>query len=241
MTAFRDVYLPANRKYRILDIGSKAHDAQDSYRPLFGGPHYEYIGLDLESGPNVDIVPRSAYSWAELESCSFDAVISGQVFEHNPFFWITMAEIARVLRPDGLVCIIAPSSGPVHRYPQDCWRFYPDAAAAMFSYVGIELIESYVEASGLKGVSGMEWADMFAVGRRPLTIDMHRLAAIVELTPAAPFNSTPARQDEAIRRYEELVRLTYPRWLLHKLTVSLRRAGAIPVRVIRKRLVEWRR
>ena len=33
---------------------------------------------------------------------------------------------SRVLVPGGLACIIAPGAQGVHRFPVDCWRFYPD-------------------------------------------------------------------------------------------------------------------
>ena len=131
MQALRDVYLaPGGDRVRILDVGSRVIEQDDSYKGLFPEASYSYTGLDVEAGTNVDVVVANPYRWDELASESFDVVISGQVLEHNPYFWITLAEIARVLVPGGLVCLIAPSTGDVHRYPLDCWRFYPDSAAA---------------------------------------------------------------------------------------------------------------
>jgi SAM-dependent methyltransferase len=123
MTVFRDRYLSERVKepLRILDVGSQ--DVNGSYRPIFSEPLWSYTGLDMTAGPNVDIVLRTPYVWNEVAGESADVVISGQAFEHIQYFWITMLEIARVLRPGGLCCILAPSSGPEHRYPLDCWRF----------------------------------------------------------------------------------------------------------------------
>ena len=109
---------------------------------LFAPPAFEYVGLDLADGPNVDLVPPDPYRWDSLGRESFDLVISGQAFEHNPYFWITAAEIARVLVEGGLTVIIAPSRGPVHRHPFDCWRFSPDSWSVLCQYVGLELLES---------------------------------------------------------------------------------------------------
>ena len=39
-------------------------------------------------------------------------VVSGQTFEHIEYIWVTIVEIARVLRTGGLACLIAPGSGP---------------------------------------------------------------------------------------------------------------------------------
>ncbi|MDG0975182.1 MAG: hypothetical protein P8O21_01640, partial [Ilumatobacter sp.] len=59
MSAFVDVCLAAHRDARldILDFGSQVVDSQgQSYRPLFDAPAWQYKGLDIEEGHNVDIV-----------------------------------------------------------------------------------------------------------------------------------------------------------------------------------------
>jgi SAM-dependent methyltransferase len=129
MTGFRDRYLSKRAKepLRILDVGSQ--DVNGSYRQIFSDPPWAYTGLDMAAGNNVDIVLRTPYVWHEVVSESADVVISGQAFEHIQYFWITMLEIARALKVGGICCILAPSSGPEHRYPVDCWRFYPDASS----------------------------------------------------------------------------------------------------------------
>lgn len=50
-----------------------------------------------------------------------------------------------VTNPNGRLCLIAPSSGPEHRYPVDCWRFYPDGLRALARYAGLEPIECYAQ------------------------------------------------------------------------------------------------
>jgi hypothetical protein len=37
----------------------------------------------------------------------------------------------RVLKPEGLFYLNVPSNGAFHRYPVDCWRFYPDSGRAL--------------------------------------------------------------------------------------------------------------
>ena len=94
--------------------------------------------MDLSEGENVDLVLSDPYSWSEIRSSSVDVFVSGQAFEHIEFFWQTMLEIARALKPGGLCCIIAPSGGPEHKYPLDCWRFYPDGFRALARYAGLD-------------------------------------------------------------------------------------------------------
>ncbi len=133
--------LPAGGKRRVVDFGSQ--DLNGSYRRFFDEAHWEYIGIDMAAGKNVDLVLTDPYKWDALASESVDCVISGQAFEHTEFFWLSMAEIARIMRPGAICCLIAPSSGPEHRFPVDCWRFYPDGMAALARYVGLTCLEVY--------------------------------------------------------------------------------------------------
>lgn len=159
----------ASRRLRILDVGSKSYEGHAAYRLLFDGIEVDYVGLDLESGPGVDIVPAQPFVWQELANEAFDVCLCGQVFEHNPMFWITFAEIARVLKPSGLAMVIAPGRGAVHRYPVDCWRFYPDAWHSLCSYTGLELVETFFEDRGnRRREPSLMWCDSCVIAKKPV-------------------------------------------------------------------------
>lgn len=145
MNMFITHYLPeSERKRSVLDIGSMDVDSwtPGSYRPLFDSEKFAYSGLDIEPGKNVDIVVKDIYRWVEVKTDSYDIVISGQAFEHIPFFWLTLSEMARVLKKDGLMCIIAPRTWQEHRYPVDCYRFLRDGMASLAEYIGFELLHA---------------------------------------------------------------------------------------------------
>lgn len=141
MQWFKESYLDelSEEKLHILDVGS--YDVCGSYNPLFTGGNWEYRGLDIEKGPNVDIVAEDNYAWP-IEDQTFDVVVSGQAFEHVEFVWKTMAEIERVLKPGGMCCIIAPSTGLEHRYPVDCYRFYTDGLVALAKSVNMDVLHA---------------------------------------------------------------------------------------------------
>ena len=168
MLAFRKKYLEGkkNEPLLILDLGSL--DVNGSYRGYFEVSPWTYRGIDMAAGKNVDIVLQDPYDWREIRSGSADVVVSGQAFEHIEFFWLTMLEIARVLKPEGLCCLIAPSGGPEHRYPVDCWRFYPDGFAALARFASLEVSEVYSQ-NGTTGYSdGSDlWQDTVLVCRKP--------------------------------------------------------------------------
>jgi SAM-dependent methyltransferase len=170
MIAFRRKYLEDRREESllILDLGSL--DVNGSYREYFDISPWTYRGIDTVSGNNVDIVLSNPYNWREIESNLADVLISGQAFEHIEFFWITMLEIARVLKPGGLCCIIAPSGGFEHRYPVDCWRFYPDgfSALARFARLTVREVSTQRALDAQYTDTSNEWRDTMLVCRKPI-------------------------------------------------------------------------
>jgi SAM-dependent methyltransferase len=167
MGKFRDKYLSeqVNKPLNILDLGSTEMGA--CYRPIFADRGWNYIGADLQPGPNVSLVIEKPYQWQEVKSNSIDVLISGQVLEHVEYFWITALEISRVLKPGGLACIIAPSSGPEHRYPVDCWRFYPDGMRAVAKFGRLECLEVRTDWDNSGDPGSDFWHDTVLVARKP--------------------------------------------------------------------------
>lgn len=138
MKRLADTYLGGRTPGTVYDLGSLSIGG--SYRPIFAELGWQYRGIDIEAGPNVDIVLADPYV-LPLADASSELVISGQAFEHIEFFWLTFKEMARVLAPGGLIFLIAPSRGHEHRYPVDCWRFYPDGYRALAKWGGLDMVE----------------------------------------------------------------------------------------------------
>ena len=133
MEKFKDKYLDENSILDILDIGSfDSNEKPFNYGLLFDEKNWNYCGMDIREGPNVDLVVSDIYNWIEIDDESYDVVISGQVFEHMEYFWKAIVEIERILKPGGFCCVIAPSTGPVHRNPLPSCR---TEAAALLSGV----------------------------------------------------------------------------------------------------------
>lgn len=168
MARFRRDYLDGRKHERltIYDIGSQ--DINGSYRPLFSEPTWRYVGVDMSSGKNVDLVLKNAYYWQEIRAGSADVIVSGQTFEHTEFFWETTAQIARALKIGGICCILAPSAGPEHQYPVDCWRVYPDGFRAVARYAGLEVLEATTQWEDLPQYDSEsnKWHDSMLVARK---------------------------------------------------------------------------
>jgi len=172
MEWFRDNYADKmdENPIKIADIGSKTALGQtDTYRSLFPRPKYEYMGIDMEKGSNVDLAISFPYSWNELRKDRFDIAISGQAFEHMEFPWIAMREMARIVRPGGLVCVIAPSMAPLHRYPVHCQNYFSDGMIALARYACLKALHASTNLA--PPGSSSEWyyhdADSMLVAEKP--------------------------------------------------------------------------
>lgn len=163
MEWFKNTYLNVNNKLRILDIGSLDDKGNYNYSDIFDEKNWKYVGLDTKEGNNVDIVITDIYNWFEIEDNSYDVIISGQLFEHLEFFWLTMIQIERVLKPGGKICIIVPSAG--HKHDGDrlnCYRFHEDGLKAMAKYVDLEIIHASVD----NRPEAKPWLDACLVARK---------------------------------------------------------------------------
>jgi SAM-dependent methyltransferase len=140
---------------RILDIG--AQDINGTYRDVVG--QREYVGADIQAGPGVDVVMTDPYT-LPFENGEFGAVISGQTLEHCRDPHRLVGEMARVLAPGGIMVLIAPTRGPEHRAPVDCWRMLPDAMTVLGEDAGLEVIE-------ISLANEAPWFDLRGAYRRP--------------------------------------------------------------------------
>lgn len=144
LTCTRD-YMDPTRHYTVLDVGSRVVDNQKvSHRTLFEPFDHTYVGIDVTAGLNVDRVMEMPYTFP-VEDSFADIIISGQVFEHIPYFWITFVEMARVLKPGGYIFLSAPSRGHVHSPPFDCWRFYQDGYKTLGVFTGLKICRHFTD------------------------------------------------------------------------------------------------
>jgi hypothetical protein len=81
-----------------------------------------------------------------------------------------MSEIARVLKKDGLLCIIAPNGFKEHRYPVDCYRFFSDGMVALAKYVSLEPLHADTNCApetDFDNWYSKKYADSVLVAKKP--------------------------------------------------------------------------
>ena len=131
---------------QVLEQGAGGSD----YKNLFVEKNFAYLDYDITVGKEDSRLP-----WNDD---TFDVVISNSVYEHDTMFWLSFNEQLRVLKPDGLLLITAPSNGPFHRYPTDCWRFYPDAGTALVRWAQLS---GHKQAALLESFTGEKHQDVW--------------------------------------------------------------------------------
>ena len=124
---FFETYVKSLNSVTIVDVGSM--DVNGSLKEVIP-KNSKYIGVDFAEGKGVDKVLKDPYN-LPFENNSVDVVVSSSCLEHSELFWLSFIEIIRILKPNGLFYLNAPSNGAFHRYPVDCWRFYPDSGKAL--------------------------------------------------------------------------------------------------------------
>lgn len=142
----------------ILEVGALQVDEQQeliNLRTLF--PGREYVGADIRPGVGVDVV--ADVEQLPFEDESFGSVIALSTLEHVSRFWKGLEEIQRVLRPDGVLMLATPFYFHIHDYPNDYWRFTPEAYKFLLDDYPVKLIGTHGPATRPANVWAVAWRD----------------------------------------------------------------------------------
>lgn len=97
------------RPRRALEVGGLMGAKSLLRCPGLGGAERFCLNLrPLPSQRGITAVEGNANDMAMFEDGSFDLVLSNATLEHDKHFWLSVAEMHRVLAPGGLLVIGAP-------------------------------------------------------------------------------------------------------------------------------------
>jgi SAM-dependent methyltransferase len=128
----------------VLDLGCGAGDSVDLFRSL--EPNVRWTGADLERSPEVDQRTRSDADFVSFDGAhlpfadsSFDLIYCKQVLEHVVRPRPLLADVARVLRPDGW---LAGSTSHLEAFhSRSVWNYTPYGLMVLFEEAGLALVE----------------------------------------------------------------------------------------------------
>lgn len=144
MKYFADKYVDKANKLSVLDIGSKQYNNQCTYRELFVSYSCKYTGMDIVSGPNVDVVGYENINKVH------DIVVSGQVLEHVKHPWEVLKSWTGYFKL--YICIIVPNRLKAHAYPIDTYRYLTDGLIDLFEYADIVPLEVFMKGRDTIGI-----------------------------------------------------------------------------------------
>jgi SAM-dependent methyltransferase len=160
------------RPKRVLEVGGYVDERSLLHAPELAGAErfcINLVGQPEDTG--IRHVVGSSNDMHMFKDDSFDIVLSNAVHEHDRKFWLSIAEMQRVLRPGGLMVVCVPGfvRGPGDRgattdtykvhYKFDYYRFSRRAVREVF-FEGMERV---------KVVKMLEPPRLIGHGFKPLT------------------------------------------------------------------------
>lgn len=124
----------------VLDVGGR--DINGTVRDLFPG---SYTVIDLEPGPNVDVV-GDVTEWDTDER--FDVVVCCEVFEHTDKWQAIIDRAGELLRPGGRLIVTAAGPGRMPHSAHDGEELRDGEWYA--NVTALELIDALADWTGVK-------------------------------------------------------------------------------------------
>jgi SAM-dependent methyltransferase len=158
--------LAPHAKGRLLDVGCGEKPYEHIFRPFVDS----YVGVEFAetySQTSASSKPGKAdfvYDGKTLpfEDDAFDTILSIQVLEHTPTPGNLLAEMARVMKADGLLILTAPFCFRLHEEPHDYYRYSPHALRFLCEEAGLD-VTHLAARGGLFSVVGHKLNSYFAL------------------------------------------------------------------------------
>lgn len=153
------------QKVRALDCGSL--NVNGTLRDLF--VESDYVGVDIMSGPNVDVV--SPIHEVPLADASFDTVVSAEMLEHDPYWSQSLQRMYALLKPGGLLVLSAAGLGRLEHgtmaHP-DAGRLYSVLPAYYRNIAPADLTQAFDGLPFTSSKIGIDkrHRDIYFVGRK---------------------------------------------------------------------------
>ncbi len=125
----------------VLSIGSSTDQdgAGKRYRDYFTAAK-SYTTSDVT--PGCDLVLDVRDMREDIYHERYDALFVSGVLEHVDDIWAAMGELRRIVRREGVLLLGVPFCQPIHRAPQDFWRFTEYSLRYLLKSFHIEDLEA---------------------------------------------------------------------------------------------------
>ena len=131
----------------VLEVGS--YDVNGTCRGFIASKGLDYLGVDIQAGPGVDLVcdmgAEPAAVQAAIGAKKFDLIVCMNVLEHTYEPIRVLDNMRRLMAPGGHLVVVTPLVWDLHNWPADYYRLNPDFYRRYASTSGLEVVpDSFV-------------------------------------------------------------------------------------------------
>ncbi|HNS27389.1 MAG TPA: methyltransferase domain-containing protein [Steroidobacteraceae bacterium] len=119
----------------VLEVGSRMHTPDAWWvvnRDLARG---QWTGIDMQPGPNVDVV-ADLHDPPDEWIGRFSGVVLSEVLEHVRNPWTALVRLRALMQPGALLIVTVPFCFPRHAFPDDFYRFTESGLRAVLEVSG---------------------------------------------------------------------------------------------------------
>jgi SAM-dependent methyltransferase len=131
---------PALRRFahgRVIDIGC----GTAPFAGVIAGQVALYHGLDRWPRSDKTVLAGDVQNMGMIGAGSYDVALLFEVLEHVPDPWQALAEINRILAPDGVLIMTVPHLSRLHDVPYDFYRYTRYGIEALMAGAGFTVVE----------------------------------------------------------------------------------------------------
>lgn len=146
----------AHVRGRLLDIGC----GDMPYQELFASRANQVDTLDREARTEGVTYLGDVQAMTMISDGSYDSAVCLSVLEHVPDPVQALQEIARILKPGGVLLLSVPHLSRLHEEPHDYFRYTRYGLRALLERTGLQVVE-LTPAGGLFSFLGHQVSTMF--------------------------------------------------------------------------------
>jgi SAM-dependent methyltransferase len=214
---------------RVIEVGSRnvngsARRFIESLRPA------EYVGVDIEAAPEVDVICDIEKLCEKFDAETFDLVVTTEVLEHVRDWRLAVFNLKRMCRPGGVVIVTTRSYGfAYHGYPFDYWRYELSDMRRLFEDCAVETLETDTRDAGvfMKARKPLSFQELQLEGHSLYSIVLDRRAKNISDADLRPGKLFRVRLRERMRRALRSLKRTFVPSARREYREAIRRWGSL--------------
>jgi SAM-dependent methyltransferase len=195
-------YIETVQSPKVLEVGCGTGNYLDAFQHMIEG---EFYGVEPSAGMRQKASAKNAAITVyagdachiPCESAMFDLVYMVDVIHHVTDYVQMFAELRRVLKPNGKLCIVTQSHEQIAKRP--IAQFFPDTVAVDQSrYPDIDDIATYAQGFDLLATVAYKEAEPVVLGRDFFELVQHKGYSMLHLISDAAYEQGLVQLEQSL-------------------------------------------